>query len=104
VLPPYALLPGGEEDAVMPSRNRQKARNKPHACVRRRLASAGGFVGTETKRAWGDATGSGWRKRWYSLVWVNRKRVFNDAAMIKRHVIGTVFFYIPKRKISLYVP
>ena len=80
----------------MPSRNRQKARNKPQAKVRRRLASAGGFVGTETKRACGEATGSGWRKRWYSLVWVNRKRVFNDAAMINRHVIGTVFVYFGK--------
>jgi hypothetical protein len=34
----------------MPSRNRQRARKTPHVCARRRLTSAGGFVGTETKR------------------------------------------------------
>jgi hypothetical protein len=35
VPPPHALLPGGEEDRVMPSRNHQKARNRPHTCVHR---------------------------------------------------------------------
>jgi hypothetical protein len=30
-------------------------------------------------------------------VWVNRERAFNDAAMIKRHVMGTVL------KLSIYI-
>ena len=27
------------------------------------------------------------------MVWVNKKRAFSDAAMIRRHVIGTVYLF-----------
>ena len=35
------------------------------------------------------------------MVWVNRKRVFNDARMIRRHVVGTVFMFSKEKKVEL---
>lgn len=37
------------------------------------------------------------------MVWVNRKRVFNDAMMIKRHVVGTVFAFFKKFRVVMFL-